>query len=138
MLYGKLNWIRHWLIGESPKSVDNNLFSSGSLARYLAFLRLAIRNMRAGLRDDGFVCLVIGDVRNGSKEVRLAERVAQHCLGDTDLRVKGIVVDRLPVEHKVSRIWGETKGRATRTDRILVLAAPKARLPGSLPIVSWD
>jgi len=137
MLYGKLNWIRHWLLGETPKEVDARLFSSGCLPRYLTFLRVAMKNMRAGLRDDGFICLVIGDVRRQSGEIHLAEQVAQECLADTDLRVQGIVVDRLPVEHKVSRIWGKTKGRATRTDRILVLTAPKARLPRSMPSVSW-
>jgi hypothetical protein len=138
MRYAKLNWIRHWLLGSEPSDVDSGLFSSGSLSRYVDFMRVAVRRARAVLRDDGFVCLVIGDVRQEDREIRLAEVVAASCLQGTDLRVAAIVEDRLPVERKVSRIWGKTKGRATKADRILILAAARAQLPQELPAVSWS
>jgi hypothetical protein len=137
MRYAKLNWIRHWLTNTEPHEVDDRLFSSGSLSRYVDFMRLALSTVRGVLRDDGFVCLVIGDVRRDEREIRLAEIVAEACVSATDLRVGAIVEDRIPVERKVSRIWGKTKGRATKTDRILVLTGPKARLPRDLPRVSW-
>ncbi len=137
MRYAKLNWIRHWLLDSEPREVDERLFSSSSLSRYAAFMRLALERTRAVLRDDGFVCLVIGDVLQGGREIRLAEIVAETCVGGTDLNVAAIVEDRVPEERKVSRIWGKTRGCATRTDRVLILAAPRAQLPGELPTVSW-
>lgn len=137
MRYAKLNWIRHWLIGADHRAVDATLFSSGSIEKYLSFVRLTLQRCQAVLREDGFLCLVIGDVRDGDTTIRLGEVVARECADATNLRLAGIVEDRLPVEHKVSRIWGPKKGRATKTDRILVFAGRKARLPRTLPTVEW-
>lgn len=138
MRYAKLNWIRHWFLRTEPKQVDDQLFSSSSLGRYVDFMRRVLLRTRTVLRDDGFICLVIGDVHQRGRDIKLGEVVAASCLRDTDLRAVAIVQDQLPVEHKVSRIWGQTKGRATKTDRILILAGPKAQLPKSLPDLSWS
>jgi hypothetical protein len=48
-----------------------------------------------------------------------------------------VVDDHLPIEHKVSRIWGETKGRATKVDRILILGARGVRRLPRLPSIDW-
>lgn len=137
--YGQYNWIRHWVIGSEPHQVDSCLFTSGSLGKYVDFMREAIGHLRSVLRHDGFICLVIGDVqRDNGVEIRLAEAVGENCIDGLDLRIVDIIEDRLPVERKVSRIWGKTKGRATKIDRILVLAAPSARLPRKLPMLSWS
>lgn len=137
MRYAKLNWIRHWMIQTDHRQIDANLFSSGSTQRYLFFIRDALARCRSILRDDGVVCLVIGDVRHENVNIRLGEVVANECTHETDLRLVGIVEDRFPVEHKVSRIWGSKKGRATKIDRILVLAGPRARIPRRLPKPNW-
>ena len=126
MKYGEYNWIRLWLLGEDPRIVDRALLATSSQSKYLAFITNAISNARAQLRDDGYICLVLGDVDREEHSINLASRVAEECLGRTDLRVVGEVTDRLPTRHKVSRIWKESKGRATKTDRILVLAGPGA------------
>ena len=86
-----------------------------------------LQSLRACVREDGYVCLVIGDVRRGEEQINLAQHVADSCVAGTGLRVLRIVDDHLPVEHKVSRIWGATKGRATKVDRILMLGGPKVR-----------
>jgi site-specific DNA-methyltransferase (adenine-specific) len=132
MKYGKYNWIRLWLLGQSPKSVDSALFRSASLERYLEFMGLVLRRCRAAVRDDGYVCLVIGDVRRGDRELDLASAVAEAAVPASGLKVVGTVFDRLPPGHKVSRIWGETRGRATRIERILVLRGRHARTPDRL------
>ena len=138
ILYGKFNWIRLWMLGAEPKAVDQALFTSSSLDRYLDFMSKVLINLRRNLRDDGYVCLVIGDVRRGDRYLRLAEKVARHCVPRTDLTKLGTVVDRLPVQHKVSRIWKTQRGRATKTDRILILAGPRARdLPPTIK-VQWE
>lgn len=136
--YGKLNWIRLWLLGHEPSDVDYSLFTSASLARYREFMTAALKRMRARLRPDGYVCLVIGDVRRESTAVNLAKEVADTCAEQASLRVLEVLDDHLPVKHKVSRIWGETRGRATKTDRILILGGPKApRLP-AYPQIDWS
>lgn len=138
MKYGKLNWIRLWLLGHEPTSVDTGLFTSGSLSRYREFMTAAMKRMRARLRADGYVCLVIGDVRRETKTINLAKEVADSCAVQAGLRVLDVLDDHLPVKHKVSRIWGETRGQATKTDRILVLGGPKApRLP-AYPKIDWS
>lgn len=137
MRYAKLNWIRHWLLQTDHRQIDGELFASGSIPKYLDFIRSALAKARSVLRDDGFLCMVIGDVRRDERTIRLGDLVAKGCIDATDLRLVGIVEDRLPVKHKVSRIWGPKKGRATKTDRILILAGPRAHLPRQLPALKW-
>lgn len=138
ILYGKFNWIRLWMLGAEPKSVDEALFTSSSLSRYVEFMSEVLINLRRNLREDGYVCMVIGDVRRGDRVLKLAEEVAQHCVPKTDLIRLGTVVDRLPVKHKVSRIWKAQRGRATKTDRILILGGPQSReLPPAIK-VHWE
>ncbi len=138
MKYGKMNWLRLWMLREAPAEVDAGLFSSGSVPRYLGFMSDALSSIRAGVRDDGYICLVIGDVRRGDTQINLAEAVAEGCIAGTGLRVLRTVADHLPVEHKVSRIWGATKGRATKVDRILILGGPKARRLPREPTIDWS
>jgi hypothetical protein len=63
--YGKLNWIRLWLLGHTSAEVDDELFSSGSTSRYAGFMTQCIKALRQVLADDGYICLVIGDVVRG-------------------------------------------------------------------------
>jgi hypothetical protein len=137
MKYGKLNWIRLWLLGREPALVDANLFSSGSLDSYLEFMKCAIERSSDALADDGFMCLVIGDVRRNERDLNLGAAVADSCLAGTNLRVAALISDKVPVRHKVSRIWKDRRGRATKTDRILILAGPKARRLPAAPGISW-
>lgn len=137
ILYGKFNWIRLWMLGHEPKAVDSMLFTSTSLEKYVTFMSKVAHQVRAAMRDDGYACFVIGDVREGEKDLNLAREVARRCFEETDLEMLGTVVDRLPVQHKVSRIWKENRGRATKTDRILVLAGPKAKRLPKLPQIDW-
>jgi site-specific DNA-methyltransferase (adenine-specific) len=133
--YGKMNWIRLWFLGKEPTTVDRHLFTSASLPKYIEFMRRVLQRLAAVVASDGHICLVIGDVRRGTESINLANQVARHSTPST-LRVLGIVDDALPTQHKVSRIWGETRGRATDIDRILVLAAPKAKL-SPVPTITW-
>jgi len=137
MKYGKLNWIRLWLLGYEPTIVDSKLFTSASLAKYLHFVSIAIKQLERRVCGDGYICLVIGDVRQGTSTVNLAGEVARHCVGDTSLRVLDVMDDHLPVKHKVSRIWGKTRGRATKTDRILILGGPRVRKLPAFPTIDW-
>lgn len=137
MKYGKLNWIRSWLIGAEPKEVDRRLFSTSSLPKYLEFMTQVLKRTRSRMRDDGYMCLVIGDVRRDDRHLNLAKEVVAACVPQTDLHAVQTIADSLPTQHKVSRIWGDTRGRATKIDRIIVLAGPKARGLPALPKIDW-
>lgn len=137
MKYGKLNWLRLWLLGLDPKPIDADLFASSSLPLYLDFMSTVIRRMEAAVADDGRICLVIGDVRRPNATINLAQAVADTCIGGSTLRIDAVLQDRVPLAHKVSRIWKDRRGHATKTDRILILSARRAsRLP-RLPKTDW-
>jgi hypothetical protein len=135
--YGKFNWIRLWLLGENPKEVDSALLSTSSLKRYLEFMSCVLRRLAQCVSDDGYACLVIGDVRKNDVSLRLAEHVARECVPGSGLKEMAILVDELPSEQKVSRIWGATRGRATKTDRILILGGRRACDLPELPSFDW-
>jgi len=139
--YGKYNWVRLWFLGEDPKEVDSRLVATGSPRRYLSFMSAVLGNLAPALDDDGYACLMIGDVRESDtgETTNLAERVWLHAARPLGWRKVAMITDTIPVEHKVSRIWKNNRGQATKTDRILVLAkSEKARrkLP-SLEPISW-
>lgn len=122
--YGKYNWVRLWFLGEEPKAVDERLTATGSLSRYRTFMGDVLTNLASVVREDGYLCLVIGDVRrNDDESINLARDVWDNVAAPAgDWRLHGIVTDRLPSERKVSRIWKDSPGRATKIDRILILS----------------
>lgn len=125
--YGKYNWIRLWMLGHEAPQVDGELMATASLRRYLDFIAEVLLGLREVVRSDGYVCLMIGDVRGKSPgtTLNLAETVWLNTAAPTGWRRLGVLNDHLPEQHKVSRIWGhEKKGRATGVDRILILAPP--------------
>jgi hypothetical protein len=122
--YGKYNWVRLWFLGEEPKTVDERLTDTGSLSRYRTFMRDTLANLASVVREDGYVCLVVGDVRRTDDEsINLAQDVWENVAASAGgWRLHGIVTDRLPSGRKVSRIWKDNPGRATKIDRILILS----------------
>lgn len=140
--YGKYNWIRLWMLKQEPKEVDRKLMATGSLSKYLAFIRTVLENLRNAVREDGYLCLMIGDVKGQSngKITNLAECVWKEVASVLDWQCIASIADRLPTKHKVSRIWKHNRGNATKTDRILILSRQKARqtkLPRLDPI-DWS
>jgi len=122
--YGKYNWIRLWMIKQNPKTVDQTLMATGSLSKYLKFMKSVISELTPAVREDGYLCLMIGDVRElgANRTMNLAKSVWEEAACTLGWKLKGIVTDRLPTQHKVSRIWGKKRGNATKTDRILILS----------------
>lgn len=122
--YGKYNWVRLWMLKQDPRAVDDRLVTTGSLSKYLVFISSVLESLGPVLRDDGYLCLMIGDVRaSGSGEtMNLAARVWEDAARPLGWALRGVVDDRLPTKHKVSRIWKNGRGRATKTDRILILS----------------
>jgi site-specific DNA-methyltransferase (adenine-specific) len=135
--YGQYNWIRLWMLDQNPKPVDSRLFTTESVKRYRDFMSAVLDSLALALREDGYLCLVVGDVVQRGEELNLASALAKLARERTRLHPLGTVTDRLPTQHKVSRIWGSTKGKATRTDRVLILGGPKAEPLGPLEAIRW-
>ena len=140
--YGKYNWIRLWMLQEDPRKVDRALVATGSLSRYVEFMKLVMEQLRAGVRQDGYLCLMVGDVYNRASDstTNLATSVWERVAQPLGWHLHGVVTDRLPTQHKVSRIWNKGRGRATKTDRVLILSPPGKSvqpLPG-LGRIRWQ
>jgi len=144
--YGYYNWLRTWFLGFDSAAIDAALDDAHHRAPYLAFLREVLHGLRPALTDDGIVVLVIGDVATDRGHaltggIGLAERVWESAAEPEGYRLAGVAVDDIHAHRKMTKLWGGEAGRATQTDRILVLGATetgrrRALAAASLP-VDW-
>lgn len=122
--YGDFNWIRLWFLKREPKEVDNTLFCSGSLSKYKEFMAKAFAECWRVLDDEGTCVFIIGDVKDKKSEeaFNLASFIWEEVAKPAGFFLKKpIIEDRINDEKKVSKIWGNTRGRATKIDRVLIL-----------------
>jgi hypothetical protein len=129
--YGYYNWLRTWFLGFDARKIDETLDDAHHRAPYLAFLGEVLDALRPALADDAVVVLVIGDVETDRGRpieggVGLAERTWEAAAQPNGYRLAGIALDDVAPARKMTRLWGEEAGRATKTDRILVLGATEA------------
>jgi len=129
--YGYYNWLRTWFLGFDAAAIDASLDDAHHRAPYLAFLREVLRGLRPAMTEDGIVVLVIGDVATDRGHrleggIGLAERVWESAAAPEGYRLAGIAVDDVHAHRKMTKLWGDEAGRATQTDRILVLGATES------------
>jgi hypothetical protein len=105
-----------------------------------------LAGLRPVLADDAVVVLVIGDVETDrGRRIRggigLAERTWQAAAEPEGYRLAGVALDDVAAVKKMTKLWGDEAGRATKTDRILVLGATEAgrrrALAGAALDVDW-
>ncbi len=145
--YGYYNWLRTWLLGFDAREIDASLDDAHHREPYLVFLRDVLAGLRTALTDDAIVVLVIGDVefdrgRPIAGAVGLAERVWEAAAAPEGYRLAGVALDDVAAHRKMTKLWGAEAGRATKTDRILVLGATEAgrrrALAGAGTPVDWE
>lgn len=146
--YGTANWIRLWLLGidevgrergAGRRDLDKKLDHRHTYNSYRDFLLRTLRGIRQVLKKDGIAVLIIGDVADpGKKPLPLAAQIWQDIGDQTDLHRLELIEDRLQVQNKVSRIWGDTKGQATSRDCALVLARKDGCPPSAPEVIDWD
>ena len=145
--YGYYNWLRTWLLGFDAAAIDATLDDAHHREPYLAFLRDVLAGLRPILTDDAVVVLVIGDVefdrgRPIAGAVGLAERVWAAAAEPEGYAIAGVALDNVAADRKMTKLWGAEAGRATKTDRILVLGATEAgrrrALAGAATPIDWD
>ena len=126
--YGYYNWLRTWLLGFDARAIDATLDDAHHREPYLLFLRDVLAGLRPILTDDAVVVLVIGDVETDRGRaitggVGLAERVWESAAAPEGYALAGVALDAVAAGRKMTKLWGDEAGRATKTDRILVLGA---------------
>jgi hypothetical protein len=145
--YGYYNWLRTWLLGFDAAAIDATLDDAHHREPYLAFMRDVLAGLRPILTDDAVVVLVIGDVefdrgRPIAGAVGLAERVWAAAAAPEGYALAGVALDDVAADRKMTKLWGAEAGRATKTDRILVLGATEAgrrrALAGAATPIDWD
>ncbi len=131
--YGKFNWIRLWMLDVDSADLDRELDDTHTLSRYLEFMEETLNSMYNLLDDNGLCVLAIGDVfgQRGigkDKNINLAQEVWDKLGKDSGFEFISIIDDEYRKDNKVSRIWGATKGEATKLDRLLVLCKDKRKV----------
>jgi site-specific DNA-methyltransferase (adenine-specific) len=145
--YGYYNWLRTWFLGFDARAIDAALDDAHTREPYLVFLREVLAGLRPALADDAVIALIVGDVETDrgraiANSRELAARVWDHAAEPEGYRLAGVVRDDVAAVRKMTKLWGDEAGRATKTDRILVLGATemgrrRAISGASLPI-DWD
>ncbi|HKG56242.1 MAG TPA: DNA methyltransferase, partial [Candidatus Limnocylindrales bacterium] len=144
--YGYYNWLRTWLLGFDARAIDAALDDAHHREPYLVFLREVLHNLRPALTDDAIVVLVVGDVefdrgRRIETGLGLAERVWETAAAPEGYRLAGVALDDVAPNRKMTKLWGDEAGRATKVDRILVLGATelgrRRALAGAGTPVDW-
>jgi site-specific DNA-methyltransferase (adenine-specific) len=146
--YGTANWIRLWWLGiedvgrdggSGRRSLNAQLDHQHTYETYSRFFDTMLGGIRRVLNVEGTAVVVIGDVANpGEDPLPLAKRLWDKVGADSGLKLTDLIEDHLPVQNKVSRIWGETRGNATNTDCILVLSRKDGKRASTLRSVNWD
>jgi hypothetical protein len=145
--YGYYNWLRLWLLGYDASAIDELLDDAHHRDAYLVFMREVLRGLRSALADDAVVALVIGDVemdrgRPAAGGIGLAESVWEFAAAPEGYRLAGIALDDVAAGRKMTKIWGDEAGQATKLDRILVLSTSEAgrrrAINGAGLPVDWD
>ena len=129
--YGYYNWLRTWFLGFDARAIDATLDDAHHRKPYLAFLRDVLAGLRPALTDDAVVVLVIGDVltdrgRQIPGGVGLAERTWEMAAEPEGYKLAGVALDDVAAGRKMTKLWGDEAGQATKTDRILVIGATES------------
>jgi hypothetical protein len=121
--YAKQNWIRSWFLNQDPKDISEHLDDDLNLTEWVDFSKTFMEQLKSFLHKDGVAVLVIGDVAKSKTSVIPLAR--EFCLMVQENKFfKNIwcITDAIIDTDKTTRIWGDTKGSATATDRIVILS----------------
>lgn len=146
--YGTANWIRLWWLnldevsrdaGTGRRKLDAKLDHAHNYKSYTEFIRRTLSGVRRVLAKTGVAVFVIGDVASaGRQPIPLARRLWDEVGGSSGLQLIEVIEDSLPVQNKVSRIWRETKGKATERDCALVLGRSDGEPATDNPEIDWE
>jgi len=121
--YAKQNWIRSWFLESDPIDISKKLDDDLNINEWVKFSKTTITEFKKMLKPNGTAILVIGDVAKSKNSViPLAREFAMMIRENKLFKNVWIFSDYIQGVDKTTRIWGETKGKATATDRIVILS----------------
>lgn len=104
----------------------------GNKKPWMNFMFSSLNEIKKFIKKDGIIILVIGDVVKSNKTaISLARELLRNLYHQKEFKYIGCINDKIVASEKTTKIWKETKGKATETDRILILSDSK-------PILLFD
>jgi site-specific DNA-methyltransferase (adenine-specific) len=121
--YARQNWIRSWFLDANPELISEELDDDLNLFEWIKFSKDTVSQFKKLLKPNGVGVFVIGDVAKSKDSViPLAREFAVMVKENKLFKNVWIFSDYIQGFDKTTRIWGETKGKATATDRIIILS----------------
>ncbi|TXE15365.1 site-specific DNA-methyltransferase [Psychroserpens burtonensis] len=121
--YAKQNWIRSWFLESDPIEISERLDDDLNINEWVKFSKTTVTEFKKMLKPNGTAVFVIGDVAKSTNNViPLAREFAMMIKENKLFKNIWIFSDYIQGVDKTTRIWGETKGKATATDRIVILS----------------
>ncbi len=121
--YAKQNWIRSWFLDSDPIEISEKLDDDLNINQWVQFSKKTLIEFKKMLKPNGVAVFVIGDVAKSKNSViPLARDFALMVKENNLFKNVWIFSDYIEGVDKTTRIWGETKGKATATDRIVILS----------------
>lgn len=121
--YAKQNWIRSWFLDSDPMEISEKLDDDLNINQWVQFSKKTLIEFKKMLKPDGVAVFVIGDVaKSKTNVIPLARDFALMVKENKLFKNVWIFSDYIEGADKTTRIWGETKGKATATDRIVILS----------------
>jgi len=121
--YARQNWILSLFLNSDPDEISNNIDDDLNLFEWVSFSKQTIVEFKKFLKPDGVAVLVIGDVAKSKNSViPLAREFASMIRENKIFKHIWVFSDYIEGVDKTTRIWGDTKGKATAIDRIVILS----------------
>ena len=121
--YAKQNWIRSWFLECDPDEVSEKLDDDLNINQWVKFAKETAFQFKKMLKPNGVAVFVIGDVaRSSTSVIPLAREFAMMIKEHNLFKNTWVFSDYIQGVDKTTRIWGETKGKATATDRIVIVS----------------
>lgn len=121
--YAKQNWIRSWFLNSDPKIISEELDDDLNLEEWINFSKAIAIQLKTFLKKDGVAVFVIGDVaKSKTSVIPLAREFGRMIRDQKIFKNVWCINDAISDTDKTTRIWADTKGKATATDRVVFLS----------------
>ncbi len=121
--YAKQNWIRGWFLNSDPIKISKELDDDLNLEEWVQFSKEVASQLKTFLKKDGVAVFIIGDVaKSKTSVIPLAREFARMIREQNIFKNVWCINDAISDTDKTTRIWGDNKGKATATDRVIFLS----------------
>lgn len=121
--YAKQNWIRSWFLSKDTDTASVELDDDLNLDEWITFSREVLIQLKSFLKKDGVAIFIIGDVaKSRTSVIPLAREFALMVRELKLFKNVWCINDAISNTDKTTRIWADTKGNATATDRVVFLS----------------